>query len=74
MGSDPMVKKSFSHYAPRPLQQPQMPDMKQVKRSICNYIRHFSHRSFPLRQFRRTYMFSWSYELELESGTIVGHT
>ena len=37
-----MVKKSFSHYAPRPLQQPQMPDMKQVKRSACNHIRHFS--------------------------------
>ena len=38
----PMVKKSLSHYAPRPLQQPQMPDMKQVKRSVCNHIRHFS--------------------------------
>ena len=33
-----MVKTSFSHYAPRPLQQPQMPDMKQVN----NHIRHFS--------------------------------
>ena len=42
MGSDPIVKKFFSHYAPRPLQQPQMPDMKQVKRSVCNHIRHFS--------------------------------
>ena len=42
MGSDPMVKKFFSHYAPRALQQPQMPDMKQIKRSVCNYIRHFS--------------------------------
>ena len=42
MGSDPMVKKFFSHYAPRPLQQPQMPDMKQIKRSVCNHIRHFS--------------------------------
>ena len=42
MGSDPMVKKFFSHYAPRPLQQPQIPDMKQVKRSVCNHIRHFS--------------------------------
>ena len=42
MGSDPMVKKSFSHYAPCPMQQPQMPDMKQVKRSVCNHIRHFS--------------------------------
>ena len=42
MGPAPMVKKSFSHYAPRPLQQPQMPDMKQVKRSVCNHIRHFS--------------------------------
>lgn len=41
-GSGPMVKKFFSHYAPRPLQQPQMPDMKQVKRSVCNHIRHFS--------------------------------
>ena len=37
-----MVKKFFSHYAPRPLQQPQMPDMEQVKRSVCNHIRHFS--------------------------------
>ena len=37
-----MVKKLFSHYAPSPLQQPQMPDMKQVKRSVCNHIRHFS--------------------------------
>ena len=37
-----MVKTSFSHYAPRPLQQPQMPDMKQIKRSVCNRIRHFS--------------------------------
>ena len=37
-----MVKKFFSHYAPRPLQQPQMPDMKQIKRSVCNHIRHFS--------------------------------
>ena len=51
MGSDPMVKKS--HYAPRPLQQPQMPDMKQIKRSVCNHIRHFSLLSFPPRQFRR---------------------
>ena len=42
MGPDPMVKKFFSHYAPRPLQQPQMPDMKQVKSSVCNHIRHFS--------------------------------
>ena len=42
MGSDPMVKKFFSHYAPRPMQQPQMPDMKQIKRSVCNHIRHFS--------------------------------
>ena len=42
MGSDPMVKKFFSHYAPRPLQQPQMPDMKQIKRSVCNRISHFS--------------------------------
>ena len=33
-----MVKKFFSHYAPRPLQQPQMPDMKQIKRSVCNHI------------------------------------
>ena len=48
-----MVKKSFSHYAPRPLQQPQMPDMEQVKRSVCNHIRHFSLLSFPPRQFRR---------------------
>ena len=31
-----------SHYAPRPLQQPQMPDMKQIKHSVCNHIRHFS--------------------------------
>lgn len=53
MGSDPMVKKFFSHYSPRPLQQPQMPDMKQVKRSVCNHIRHFSLLSFPPRQFRR---------------------
>ena len=37
-----MVKTSFSHYAPRPLQQPQMPDMKQIKRSVCYPIRHFS--------------------------------
>ena len=37
-----MVKKFFSHYAPRPLQQPQMPGMKQVKRSACYHIRHFS--------------------------------
>ena len=37
-----MVKKFFSHYAPRPLQLPQMPDMKQVKSSVCNHIRHFS--------------------------------
>ena len=37
-----MVKKFFSHYAPRPLQQPQMPDMKEIKRSVCNHIRHFS--------------------------------
>ena len=37
-----MVKKFFSHYAPRPLQQPQMPDMKQIKHSVCNHIRHFS--------------------------------
>ena len=42
MGADTMVKKLFSHYAPRPLQQPQMPDMKQVKRSVCNHISHFS--------------------------------
>ncbi len=42
MGADTMVKKLFSHYAPSPLQQPQMPDMKQVKRSVCNHIRHFS--------------------------------
>ena len=42
MGSDPMVKKFFSHYAPRPLQQPQMPDMKQVN----NHIRHFFHLSY----------------------------
>ena len=42
MGSDPMVKKFLSHYAPRPLQQPQMPNMKQIKRSVCNHIRHFS--------------------------------
>ena len=42
MGSDPMVKKFFSHYAPHPMQQPQMPDMKQIKRSVCNHIRHFS--------------------------------
>ena len=40
MGSDPMVKKFFSHYAPGPL--PQMPGMKQIKRSVCNHIRHFS--------------------------------
>ena len=53
MGSDPMVKKPLSHYAPRPMQQPQMPNMKQVKRSVCNYIRHFSPLSFPLRQFCR---------------------
>ena len=53
MGSDPMVKKFFSHYAPRPLQQPQMPDMKQIKRSVCNHIRHFSLLSSPLRQFCR---------------------
>ena len=37
-----MVKKFFSHCAPRPLQQPQMPDMKQIKHSVCNHIRHFS--------------------------------
>jgi hypothetical protein len=37
-----MVKKFFSHYAPRPQPPPQMPDMKQVKRSVCNHIRHFS--------------------------------
>ena len=37
-----MVKKFFSHYAPRPLQQPQMPDMKQVKRSVCYHNRHIS--------------------------------
>ena len=42
MGSDPMVKKFFSNYAPRALQRTQMPDMKQVKRSVCNHIRHFS--------------------------------
>jgi len=48
-----MVKKFFSHYAPRPLQQPQMPDMKQVKRSVCNHIRHFSLLSFPPLQFCR---------------------
>ena len=53
MGSDPMVKKFFSHYAPRPLQQPQMPDMKPIKRSACNHIRHFSLLSFPPRQIRR---------------------
>jgi hypothetical protein len=35
-----MLKKFFSHYAPRPLLQ--LPDMKQVKRSVCNHIRHFS--------------------------------
>ena len=37
-----MVKKFFSHYATRPQQQPQMPDIKQIKRSVCNHIRHFS--------------------------------
>ena len=37
-----MAKKFFSHYAPRPLQQPQMPNMEQVKRPVCNHIRHFS--------------------------------
>ena len=42
-----------SHYAPRPLQQPQMPDMKQIKRSVCYHIRHFSLLSFPPRQFHR---------------------
>ena len=40
-GVSPMVKKFFSHYAPRPLQQPQMPDMKQIKRSACNHILNF---------------------------------
>ena len=37
-----MVKKFFSHYAPCLQPPPQMPDMKQVKRSVCNYIRHIS--------------------------------
>ena len=35
-------QRHVSHNAPRPLQQPQMPDMKQVKSSVCNHIRHFS--------------------------------
>ena len=45
-------QRRVSHNAPRPLQQPQMPDMKQVKRSVCNHIRHFSLLSFPQRQFQ----------------------
>ena len=57
---DPMVKKS--HYAPRPLQQPQMPDMKQVKSSVCNHIRHFSTLSSPPRQISRALFYNvWEY-------------
>ena len=35
-------QRHVSHNAPHPLQQPQMPNMKQIKRSVCNHIRHFS--------------------------------
>ena len=41
----------ISHYAQRPL--PQMPDMKQAKRSVCNHIRHFYFLTSHLRQHRR---------------------
>ena len=62
MGSDPMVKKFFSHYAPRPLQQPQMPDMKEIKRSVCNHIRHFSLLSLPPRQICSALLYNvWKY-------------
>ena len=42
MWSGPVPNQFFSHYVPRSPLQPQMPDMKQVKRSVCNHIRHFS--------------------------------
>ena len=48
-----MVKKFFSHYAPRPLQQPQMPNMEEVECSVCYNISHPSLLSSPPQQFCR---------------------